>query len=183
MKNKAVKIVMIVGMIIIIAVIAGVAVYNCIRCPSSFFSASLVQCLTLIVAIVFAFWAVQRKTDERKIKEEIERVVRKIQEIVDDTGFCSFPAEGNVDDIKQKTMMAVRRLKNFINVLNEYNKKFDIKDEITYIEGQLNEYNGFVSEHYNDLDYLSKSQNQLRRYSENINSKCDYIIVKLFTKL
>lgn len=38
----------------------------------------------------------------------------------------------------------------------------------------------FISDHLNDFDYLSKSETHLRKLSENIDSKCDQIVVKLY---
>jgi len=61
-----------------------------------------------------------------------------------------------------------------------YGDEFGFKEEIRYIESELKQYKEFVSEHLTDYDYLSKSENQLRRYSDNIDSKCDQIIIKLY---
>lgn len=62
----------------------------------------------------------------------------------------------------------------------EYGKQLGFQDDVKYIDEQFTEYKSFVSDHLNDLDYLSKSETQLRKYSENIDSKCDQIIVKFY---
>ena len=135
-----------VAVVVIIVVINIFVIQN-----NEYFKISIGQTLTLIVAIVIAFWATQKKTDIRKIQKRIT--------------------------------MTTRKLKNSINVLNEYSKKIEIKDEVHYIEEQVKGYDNLVSVHISDLDYLSKSEIDLRRYAENINSKCEYLILKLYTQL
>ncbi|MCM1363699.1 MAG: hypothetical protein NC215_01815 [Ruminococcus sp.] len=79
--------------------------------------------------------------------------------------------------------MTIRMIKNCTAVLQEYSEYINIKNEVAYINEQVRGYNDFVSVKVGDLDYLSKSESHLRLYSENINSKCDRIILNLFTKL
>ena len=52
--------------------------------------------------------------------------------------------------------------------------------EATYLKTQFEEYKTTVGEHIKDLDYLLKSEPQFRRISNNISSKCDYIIVDFY---
>lgn len=67
-----------------------------------------------------------------------------------------------------------------MNVLKEYGKQLGFQDDVKYIEEQFSEYKSLISEHLNDFDYLSKSETHLRKLSENIDSKCDQIIVKFY---
>ena len=67
--------------------------------------------------------------------------------------------------------------------MKKYNKNnvFNILKEIEYIERQVTEYNEFVSEKITNSNYLFNSKIYLRNIAGNIESKCDYIIVKLYT--
>ncbi len=172
---------------IVICLFAAVIIVSLINAfaiqVNDFFKISIGQSLTLIVAIVIAFWATQRKTDIRKIKEQVDIITSNIQGVVSSSDFITFQISDQPDDVQKRITMTIRKLKNSINVLNEYSKKIEIKDEVHYIEEQVKGYDDFVSVHISDLDYLSKSETHLRKYAENINSKCEYIILKLYTQL
>ena len=66
-------------LILLVIVLAGLTiaagVYNGF-CNDEFFSASITQVLTLAVTLIVAYWATQYKTDERKVKEHAEEVIR-----------------------------------------------------------------------------------------------------------
>lgn len=168
--------------ILIIAVIA-LGIYNGVSRTTEFFEVSIAQILTLLVAIVIAFWATQRKTDERRIKEQIEKVVIKIQTEVSASSFVTFSSDDTSEEVQKRITMTTRKLKNAIEILHAYSKLFDIAKDVSYIEEQLREYDDCVSVKVGDLDYLSKSESHLRMFAENINSKCDHIILQLYTKL
>ena len=73
-----------------------------------------------------------------------------------------------------------RKFANCLSVLEEYGKLLGLQDDVKYIDEQFTEYKTFISDHLNDFDYLSKSEAHLRRLSENIDSKCDQIVVKFY---
>lgn len=166
------------GLILVVIIIALINIF-CLK-NEEFWKVSISQVLTLLVAIIIAFWAAQKKTDERIIKEQIERVSLKIQAVVSDPDFVTFRTNDNSEDIQKRITMSTRKLSNGISVLQAYSKRVDIDEEVKYIEDQIRGYNDLVSVKVGDLDYLSKSESHLRMYAENINSKCDYIIMKLY---
>lgn len=167
--------------IALIAIVVAVAIANIFFIDNpEFWKVSVSQILTLLIAVVIAFWAVQKKTDERKIKEQIERITTKIQIVVSDSSFITFRITDNPEEVQKRITMSSRKISNGLSVLQAYSKFIDIDSEIKYIEDQMRGYNDLVSVKIGDLDYLSKSENHLRMYAENINSKCDYIIMKLY---
>lgn len=181
MKSKRKSIIIIMG-VLIVAVLAISFVNVFSLTSNSFWEMSIAQALTLLVAIVVAFWAVQRKNDERKIKEQIEVITNKIQKIVTAEHFCNFNSIKDSEDAQKTFTMNTRKLKNCIEILKEYSKFINVKDEITYIDERVKEYKEFVSEKVGDLDYLKKSETSLRRYAENIDSKCDSIVLKIYSE-
>lgn len=78
--------------------------------------------------------------------------------------------------------MMCRKLSNCIDVLKEYNDSFDIQGDIDYLYSQYKEYNDFVSEKLIKVDELNTSESQLKlkKYSENIDSRCDRILATLY---
>lgn len=167
---------------VLIAAVLVIAIYNIFFDWKAFLTISAAQVLTLLVAIVLAFWAAQWKTDERKIKEQIEKLVFKIQVEVSASNFVVFTSADTSEEVQKRITMTIRKINNSIDILTKYGEMFNIADAVAYIKDQIVGYNNCVSEKVGDIDYLSKSEAHLRMYAENINSKCDYIILQLYTK-
>lgn len=165
--------------IILAVTTIGVGIYN-IFYHDEFWNVSVAQVLTLLVTISIAFWATQFKNDQRSAKAHAEKVIAKIQSIVSCEEFFVFVPGNNEEDVKKNYRLSQRKFANCLNVLREYGSQLGFQDDVKYIDEQFTEYKSFVSDHLNDFDYLSKSEAQLRKYSENIDSKCDQIIVKFY---
>lgn len=170
-KKKAFQIV--VGALILAVLVLGI--YNTKHNPQ-FFSASSTQVVTLIVALVVAFWATQFKNDERKQKEHAESIINKLQQIVSDESFVIINEDSNTQDI----LMRNKKISNCITILKKYADNLSFKSDAEYIENEFKEYRSLVDEKIKDLDYLSKSESMLRKYAENIDSKCDSITFNLY---
>lgn len=177
MKNRK-RIYVIVAIVLLLAALS-VGGYN-IFANDSFWTVNVAQVLTLIITISIAFWATQFKNDQRRAKDHAERVIQKVQLLVTADRFYTFVPGVDIGEANKLHNISVRKLSNCIDILKMYGDEFGFKEEIRYIESELKQYKEFVSEHLTDYDYLSKSENQLRRYSENIDSKCDQIIIKLY---
>lgn len=180
--DKKKKVTKFLEVILVIAVLCA-AVYNLLCQTIEFFTISIAQVVSLIVAIVLAFWATQWKSDEQKIKEQMEKLIFSIQAVVSSPDFVIFTCDNTSEEIQKRITMTIRKLNNSIDILAQYSKKINIADDLEYIREQVLGYNNCVSEKVGDLDYLSKSEAHLRMYAENINSKCDHIILQLYTKL
>ena len=94
--------------------------------------------------------------------------------------FYTFIPGCNEEDAKKNYGISQRKFANCLSVLEEYGKQLGLQDDVKYIDEQFTEYKTFISDHLNDFDYLSKSEAHLRRLSENIDSKCDQIVVKFY---
>lgn len=165
--------------IVLAGATVGVGIYSAIN-NSNFWDVSVAQVLTLLVTISIAFWATQFKNDQRSAKTHAEKVIAKIQTIVSCEEFYAFTSGTNEDDAKKNYRISQRKFANCLSVLGEYGKQLEFEDDVKYIDEQFAEYKSFVSDHLNDFDYLSKSEAHLRKLSENIDSKCDQIIVKFY---
>lgn len=143
-------------------------------------SVSVAQILTLLVALCIAFWATQYKNDQRKAKEHAERMLLKLQQIVTDEQFYSIPVDGNIEIVQKNINTTNRKISNYINVLKDHGKVLHFYTEITYIETEFSKYKEKVGEHIGDLDYLSKTESEFRRIADNIDSKCESIIILFY---
>lgn len=159
--------------------IVATAIYNIVK-NDSFFHASVSQLLTLLFTLGIAFWATQFQNDRRKMKEHAEGIIVKLQQLITDENFYLFNIDGDEETIRKRTTLTNRRINNYINIIKQYGKDLGFKEDIQYIEEQFTEYRTIVSEHIEDLSYLNKSETQFRRFSENIDSKCDEIIISLY---
>ena len=177
MSKRGIAVAIVAGLLVVATLAVGA--YN-IFVNDAFWNVSVAQILTLMVTISIAFWATQIKNDQRSAKAHAEKVIGKIQSIVASENFYTFLAGSNEEETKKHHGIAQRKFSNCLNVLQEYGKQLGFQDDVKYIEDQFKEYKSFVSDHIHDFDYLSKSETHLRKLSENIDSKCDQIIVKLY---
>lgn len=166
-------------LIVLIAGTMGVGIYNSYS-NDDFFEASIAQILTLLISLCLVFWATQYKNDQRKTKEHAEKIIEKLQMFVTKDEFFSFDNNGEKEETKKMITTNNRKISNCVGILKKYSEKLNFQNEVTYIEEQVKEYKGLISEHIEDLDYLSKSESSFRKYSENIDSKCDAIILSLY---
>ncbi len=164
---------------VLAAVTIGVGIYNGVK-NRNFWDASVAQVLTLLVTISIAYWATQFKNDQRSAKVHAEKVISKIQSIVSCEEFYTFIPGSNEEDTKKNYRISQRKLANCLTVLEEYGKQFGFQDDVKYISEQFGQYKTLISDHLNDFDYLNKSEAHLRKLSENIDSKCDQIVVSFY---
>ena len=155
MKNKFYNICFIIGIMLSIFLL----IVN-IYANEDFLKASFVQCLPLLFTLVIVFGAAQYKNDFRKHKDHAERIIFKLQELVINTNN--------------------RKIQNYITILQEYAKQLNIDEGVEYISNEFKNYKTLVGDHIKDFDYLAKSEKELQKYSENIDTKCEFIILQLY---
>lgn len=165
---------------VLVAMIIAASIYSFVANRENFLNFSLAQALTLLVAICIAFNAVQYKGDERKRKEQIEKIVEKIQTMVSDPAFYSFDEHGDTKKVSLQIIMMCRKLSNCIEVLENYAKFYGMKEDAAYIREEYKTYKILVSGMKCDLKYLSSIEEALKKHAMNIDSKCDTIIVKIY---
>lgn len=173
------KVISIILVSILVAGTIATGIYNWNH-NESFLSASITQVLTLMITLCVAFWATQYKADVRKMKEHAEVILEKLQTIVSENHFYSIPADGDKETIKKQINATNRKINNYLSILDEYAKTLKFKKEMKYIRGEFETYKTRVGDHINDLEYLSKSESEFKRAAENIDTKCDYIILGLY---
>lgn len=167
--------------IIIVTIIVGI---NSFLNNKDFFIVNAQQIITILIAVGISFFASQFKNDERKIKDNVERIIVKIQDMVNSSDFTCIKFSNdkkNDNNTRKNITINNRTINNLISVVEKnYSKRLHIEDEIKYIKDSFEEYNVFVSEHINNLKYLSNSETTLRRLSNNIDNKCYELIAKMY---
>ena len=112
---------------VLVFLIIIASLYSFCRDREAFLSFSLAQALTLLVAVGIAFNATQYLADERRGKEQIEKIVEKIQQIVSEQAFYRFDQCGDVERVSAQTTMKNRKLSNCIGTLEAYAQDYGLK--------------------------------------------------------
>lgn len=152
------------------------AVYNFLTNRCAFFNMSIATCLTILTAIWISFSFTQKRIDNRVQKETLMKLLNNIQSVVDDKAAYSI----SKDTPDEELTMRNRNLHNSIDILLKYASKFEIKPEAEFVEARIKEYTDLVGAHLPDKEYLSKSENELRRPLELVSSKLYDIMMKLY---
>lgn len=166
-------------LLLVTLVIGGI---NCNN--KGFWVVSAGQLLTPLCAICLTFFAAQLKTDQRETKKHAEALVEKIQGIVMDANFGKIPATISEDEkknVQQQILMTNRKLNNSISYLVVYGEKLGFTNEADYIKTQFSTYRSLIDENINDFSELAKLKTRFKKHAENIDSKCDEIVVKLYS--
>lgn len=99
-KKKDVTFWIVIGAVAVVVIIAVINIF--VIQYNEYFKISIGQTLTLIVAIVIAFWATQKKTDIRKIKEQVETIISNIQTVVSSSDFITFQVSDKPEAVQKR---------------------------------------------------------------------------------
>ena len=141
-----------------------------------FWSCSITNCLTLLVAVLISFFLAQKRADRKSQKDALVKLLNAIQGLVDTKD--AYQIHEN-DDPNVLTMRK-RQLNNYVGILKENANKFGLENEAAFIFERVEEYSEFLGNHIDDLKYLEKSSKDLRRPLELIDTKIYEMIFKLY---
>lgn len=157
-----------------IAIVALVAltVYNYINNPN-FFITPIYFIINILIAVIFTYYFVQNKNDERKRREIAEKILTNIQTLV----ISRISQEVDMTDEQwKKTMMHKRSLNNKISALEIIGIGLGIDNHIVYIRQKFGEYDAAIGE----AD--KKPSEESERIFNLIDEKCEYAIVDLYKR-
>lgn len=163
MKNKK----CIGGVLLAIGFLA-LCIYNLVV-NDDFFKAPLTTIISILVAIVLSYFLSQRKTDDRRKREKIDKLLYKIQGIVLDEKFI---------EVKETDLITQRSIVNKILDIEE-NATSEIRDDVGRLKEIFQEYRDFYSNHYTDDEYMKKSRIELTNFISRIDDLCDRMHMKL----
>ena len=157
--------------------ICVLGVYNFCKYRSGFFKMSIVDCLTLGIAVIVASIFVRKENNVLRKKEIYFSLLSSLQDIISSDSLYIIKE----DTTKEKLTMTIRKIRNQASRVNLYGNQFGLKKENEIISKEIKEYIDFVSDHITDIEYLSKSQNQLKRPLDIINDKLFEMMMKLYS--
>ena len=169
-----------IGVAFVLIFIIVLSIINVKYCR--FWSFNVGTALTLIVALCFAFMGSQYFSDERKTKENVERLIFKLQSEVNKDSFSKVTSDINSEELRIQHTMTTRRISNLISTLEKSAATLHFGKEIEYINAEFRSYRELFDEHISDIGYLVKSESTFKNHAEKIDSKCDEIIGSLYLK-
>lgn len=143
---------------------------------TAFWNTSITTCLTLAISVVVSYYLVQYRLDKRKQKDILIQILTDIQKIVNaPDAWCI-----EIDTPQISLTMRNRELNNKLGILKQWKDKFNIKEEIEFIEKEIGEYEGIIGNHIDDMEHLHKSAKELQRPLDLINDKAYEIMLKIY---
>lgn len=137
--------------------LGGLILYN-IKTNPSFWETSVSSCITIIIALVFSYWLVQRKNDLRKQKEILASLLFDLR--------TQFEKE-DMYDLSQMSPSSInmrnRDISNKIGILDSVKEEFSIAADVDFIYEKFDEYKELIGNHINDSGYLQNSSFELKR--------------------
>lgn len=151
--------------------LAGYNLYN----NADFWEASAVNCITIAIAVLVSYFLVQKQNDQRKQKEILLDLIYKLQaQIV-------HPSMYDVAGMsKEELTMRNRSVGNKIHILKKAKEKFEIEDEVAFVQERFDEYNTLIGDHIENETYLQQSKRELKRPLDLMDGKLIEMAMKLF---
>ncbi len=164
-------------LIMSITVLIVLAVYNavCSDVPS-FWETSFTTIATLLIALVFSYFFIQKNEEDRIRKKILLDLLEKTQSLVNDERLYTISVDTQATFLKMKK----RELNNKVTLLTEYASVFGIEKEITTISERVQEYASIIGDHCNDMEYLSKIPLELKRPLDIIDKEIDKAMMGVF---
>lgn len=156
------------GFLIIVAIGDTIwLIYNLLN-NDKFFEASLMQILTLFVAIFISYFLVQQKNDNRRKVDFINRTLHEVMLLLED--------EKLLDSDRKKTLVIQKSIANRLQAI-EKNSFKEIKQDMDYVVKEFEEIRELYSNH---TDNLGEVEMDINRHKINISDKCIKIEAELF---
>lgn len=162
LKSMAKRLLIIAGIILF----SWFAIYNMLEQKAAFWKASAVDCITIAVAVAISYYLVQRQNNRQKQKDIISDLILKMQVLFDQKALYDFSNQE-----KEDITMRARDLNNKIHILETVKDEFAISDKVDFIRKRFDEYNTFIGDHIDNMEYLLSSQKELKRPVELISQK------------
>ncbi len=158
--------------VVIVAALSFLMGYN-INQNTQFLNISASVIINVLVAAGITFYFTQRKHDERKQKEIVATIILRLQTYLDKE--CAYKIEDT-----NNTLMNNRAINNSIAALKACGEYKKYKSGLDYIENQFKHYKNLFGNHKHDLEYLKKSEPEFSRFTTNMSSKLEKILVQLY---
>ena len=150
--------------------------YNLKENNTTFWDSSITDILTIVIAIIFAYYFVERKSDKQK--EIIEKNIQKIQKYIYDEELYSVTSKEMCNSLTRS--IKIRKIKNLITYLSDYSKKFNFEKQFVEISKNFKEYQNITEAMSQDDDFTDKSNNNVKRIVETLDDNLEEILHKIY---
>lgn len=133
---------------------------------TSFWDASAVDCITILIAVIISYYFVQKQNDYQKQKDIVLDIILKTQALVEQKVMYDLSGQD-----KDAITMRTRDLNNRIHILETLKGDFNIAKDVEFVRKHFDEYNTLIGDHINSIDYLLQSQKELKRPIDLISQK------------
>lgn len=160
---------------IVIILFLSLIIYN-IYYNNGFFYISIDGIFTIFISVVLAFWFVQKKEDQRQKRDNLVRIIEKIQSIVNSNDLYDFGTT-------KVLLINQRAVRNKIKTINTYYKEeFDIIHDIAYIESEFEAIKDIIALNISNKDNksINLASSEIKKCLMNIDNRFDNILCKLY---
>lgn len=181
MKERLKKIVKVISIILTIVCITSLiytVIFNLKENCSCFFRANISEVVTIVFAVIFAYYYVELRNDGRKQKEVIENNVKKIQQYIYDNEIYDVSSKKIATSLTRS--IKIRKIKNLITYLSDYSNKFNFENEIKEISKNFKDYQSLTETMAQDNDFSSKSKNHVIRILETLDDNLEELVHKIY---
>ena len=153
-----------------VVILSGVGIYNLIVDWQKFLTTNITSLLSIFAVLLISYYLTQRKNDERKRIDNIERLILKIQQEV--TKDSLIQSKSNMCLLNQ------RSLNNKIEYLQKQGLSL-INKELEYIHEQFQTFRDMYGDHMNEPETIKSMEQDFNRIVVNIVDKCDFMLIEL----
>ncbi len=163
------------SVIVLVGFILAFCVVNAVN-NTKFWEFNVFNGFTMLWSIGVSFLLTRFFSRQQRHADIIVKIIQELITNIDESKTCNIStAEGT----NQLILMQNRQMRQQINLLNQYAKKFGFEKDLQLIAKEFDEYEQFISDHISDLEYLSKSRNELSRPIKLMREQLYSIIMKL----
>lgn len=163
------------GLGILLSLFAGLFLYN-VFTTKEFFQTNIGYFLTITVAVFVTFFLTQSKNDDRNRKDLLFGVVDQIQDFVFKVKRIDYECAPDFKDM----LLLTRRISSKTYILGLYADNYNYRTESQEINDYVKKYIDLVDYHQQDMSYMQKTSQEIARWMENIDSRCDIVRTKLY---
>lgn len=177
MKSKKALVFVVIMVVIAITIVGAVLSWK--NNWQVFWSISVGEVITILVAVFIAYIASQFKENEKKIKSYIEKELIELRNLADGNVLYNLQTIGKTR-YKQEINLFFTKLDNIIAALEKKENEFKYKNEVKYLENEIKELHDFVSEKIEKYDCLCESVVIYKKHLNKISDKSLEIIFSLY---
>ena len=159
------------------------SIYNYKTSKNEFWDFNVFNLITVIIALVFSLYYVQRKNDNLRKKQKIENIIAKVAINIEEL------IKLNIDskDTQKIYLDTQRRVRNSISALRLLKESVtnDVNNttygaDLDYVDVNFKQYINFVSENFYNFDSLFKNKSELERILGNVLDRLDLLSIHLY---